>query len=112
MAGPGARVFHSLNKFPKVMVLPPVSRQMDGGFDGDGVPRVQLWVMTYDDAHPERQSARDRLGVPIAVVIMMVLTETPLLEQKAPWSAQRVRWPSGLLPRPKPGHVGSLFAES
>ena len=112
MAGPGARVFHSLDKFPKVMVLPPVSRQMDGGFDDDSVPRVQLWVMTYDDAHPERKSARDRLGVPIAVVIMIVLTTTPLLEQKAPGSAQIVSRHSGLIPCPKPGRVGSLFAES
>ena len=87
-------------------------RQMDGRLGYDEMPRVQLRVMTYDDAHPKRQSAGDRSGVPIAVVIMIVLTTTPLLEQKSPGSAQIVSRHSGLIPCPKPGRVGSLFAES
>ncbi len=97
MSRPDGGALHTLNKFPEVMVPPPVSRQMDGGFGYDGVPSVQLRIMTNDDAHPERQSARDRLETPIADIVVVVavalpkiLSTTPLLEQKAPGSAPRV----------------------
>ena len=68
-------------------------RQMDGRLGYDEMPRVQLRVMTYDDAHPERQSARDRSEVPIAAIVTVpppILNTTPLLEQKSPGSVQRV----------------------
>ncbi len=67
---------------------------MDGGLGYDGVPSVQLRIMTNDDAHPERQSARDRSETPIAGIVVIVavappiiLITTPLLEQKTPGSA-------------------------
>ena len=85
---------------------------MDGGLSDNSVPRVQLRVMTNDDAHLERQSARDRFEPPIADIVMTVLTTTPLTKQKAPGSAQIVSRHAGLIPCPKPGRVGSLFAES
>ena len=97
MSRPGGGALHTLNKFPEVTGPPPVSRQMDGGFGYYGVPSVQLRIMTNDDAHPERQSARDRFETPIADIVVVVtvappiiLSTTPLPEQKAPGSAQRV----------------------
>jgi hypothetical protein len=70
---------------------------MDGGLGYDGVPSVQLRIMTNDGAHPERQSARDRLETPIADIVVVVavappimLSITPLLEQKKPGPAQMV----------------------
>ena len=97
MSRPDGGALHTLNKFPGVTVLPPVSRQMDGGFGYDEVPSVQLRIMTNDDAHPERQSARDRFETPIAGIVVVVavappviLRTTPLLEQKPPGSAQIV----------------------
>ncbi len=102
MSRPDGGALHSFDKFPKVtattaaisMSPASVSGQMDGGLGYDGVPRVQPRIMTNDDAHPERQSARDRSEAPIAAIVTVpppILNTTPLLEQKSPGSVQRVR---------------------
>jgi hypothetical protein len=75
-----------------------------------------LRIVANDEAPLERRSVRNRLSrfvTPIAAVVPMPtgLSNPPLIERKAPGHIITKNRPSGLIPRPEPRCVGSLFVK-